>query len=141
MCFPGIPSAEPLPSTTAEWNWTAVGINDAGQIAVMKKGGVALILTPIITVALSSSENPSLLGQSVTFTATTNSIAGPPPDEEIITFTDSGTVLGTAPLQGGTATIAVSTLALGAHHISASYPGDINYAGRNSKVLSQIVKR
>ncbi len=122
-------------------NWTAAGINDAGQIAITKKGGVCLILTPIIAVALSSSQNPSLLGQSVTLTATTSSIAGPPPDGEIITFTDSGAVVGTAPLKAGTAAISVSDLAAGYHHISARYPGDANYAAKSSKVLVQVVKK
>jgi probable HAF family extracellular repeat protein len=122
-------------------NWKAVGINDAGQIVAAKKGGIALVLTPIMAVALSSSQNPSHLGQSVTFTATTSSIAGAPPDGETITFMDSTTMLGTAPLENGTATITISNLALGSHRIVASYPGDTNYAGRNSKVFTQIVKR
>jgi len=120
-------------------NWTAVGINDAGQIAINKNGGVALILTPIIAVAMSSSQNPSHFGQSVTLTATTSSITGPPPDGENITFMDSSTVLGTAPLVNGAATITVSSLMVGTHLISASYPGDTNYAGKNSKVLRQTV--
>lgn len=120
-------------------NWTAVGINDAGQIAINKKGGVVLILTPIIVVAVSSSQNPSHAGQSVTLTSTTGSIAGSPPDGETITFLDSSTVLGTAPLQNGTATISVSSIAIGPHPISARYPGDTNYAGANSKVMRQKV--
>jgi hypothetical protein len=58
---------------------------------------------------------------------------------ENITFMDSSTVLGTAPLQNGTATITLSTLTVGTHLISARYPGDTNYAGANSKVMRQKV--
>jgi probable HAF family extracellular repeat protein len=120
-------------------NWRAMGINDAGQIAINKKGGVALILTPINSVAASASQNPSHFGQSVTLAATTNSIAGSPPDGENITFMDSTTVLGTAPLVNGTATITLSSLAVGVHPITATYPGDTNYAAQTSKALRQKV--
>jgi hypothetical protein len=127
-------------SHNAQQNWTAVGVNNAGQIVVDKKGGNVLLLTPVITVALSSSQNPSQLGQTVNFTATASSIAGAPPDAENITFTDGTTVLGSTPLVGGTATFATSSLAAGTHSIFASYPGDVNYAPRQSKVWKQIVK-
>lgn len=121
-------------------NWAAVGINDAGQIAVEKAGGVALILTPIIGVAVSSSLSPSQVGQSVTFTATASSIAGAPPDSEIVTFKDSNTTLGTAPLVAGEASFSTTSLSAGAHHISDTYPGDTNYDSSVSKTFAQIVK-
>jgi len=121
-------------------NWTAVGINDAGQIAVNRTDGQLLILTPIIAIAVSSSQNPSQVGQLVTFTATTSSIAGPPPDGEIITFMDSNKILGTAPLVGGSATFSTASLSAGTHKITASYPGDINYGSSQSKVLKQVVQ-
>ena len=120
-------------------NWTAVGINDAGQIAINKKGGVAVLLTPIIKVAASSSQDPSHVGQSITLTATTGSIAGPPPDGETITFMDSTTVLGSAPLVNGSATITLSSLGAGVHPIKATYAGDTNYSAATSKVLQQKV--
>ncbi len=121
-------------------NWIAMGINDAGQIAVKKAGGVALILTPVIGVAVSSSLSPSQAGQLVTFTATASSIAGAPPDGEIITFKDSTTTLGTAPLVAGKASLSTTTLSVGTHHVSAAYPGDANYASSVSKTVPQIVK-
>jgi len=121
-------------------NWVPVGINDAGQIAINRTDGQLLVLTPIIGIAVSSSQNPSQVGQLVTFTATTNSIAGPPPDGEVITFMDSGTVLGTAALAGGSASYSTSSLSAGTHKITATYPGDINYAGSQSKVLKQVVQ-
>jgi probable HAF family extracellular repeat protein len=121
-------------------NWTAAAINDAGQIAINRKGGLALILTPIIKMAVASSQNPSQVGQSVTFTATASSIAGAPPDGEVITFLDSATVLGTAPLGGGTASFSTSGLTKGKHRITVSYPGDVNYASSVSKALKQVVE-
>ena len=122
-------------------NWTVIGINDAGQIVVNKKGGNVQVLTPIIAVGLTSSQNPSQLGQTVTFTATTSSIAGPPPDGEMVTFADSRTILGTAPLAGGVAQFSTSSLAAGNHHVSATYAGDANYASSKSNVIKQVVNR
>jgi probable HAF family extracellular repeat protein len=124
----------------ANQNWTAVGVNDAGQIVVNKKGGNVVLLTPVIAVAVASSQNPSHVGQTVQFTATASSIAGPPPDGENITFSDGTTVLGSAALVGGSATFATSSLTVGAHLIVATYPGDINYSARNSRSFKQVVK-
>ena len=126
-------------SNNTKMNWYAVGVNRAGQIVVNKKGGNAMLLTPIISVATASSQNPSHLDQSVTLTASTNSIAGAPPDGETITFMDSATVLGSAPLVNGSASITLSSLSLGVHLVTAKYPGDVNYAAANAKVLRQKV--
>jgi len=122
-------------------NWTVIGINDASQIVVDRKGGNLQLLTPLVAVSLTSSPNPSQLGQTVTFTATASSIAGPPPDGEIVTFRDSGTILGTVPLAGGVAQLSSSNLAAGTHRISAIYAGDINYASRKSNIIKQVVNR
>ncbi len=120
-------------------NWNAVGVNSAGQIILNKKGGKALLLTPVIAVAVASSQNPSQVGESVTFTAQASSVAGAPPDGEFITFSDSSTVLATVPLSGGAATFSTAGLSAGTHRISASYPGDVNYAASSSKVVKQVV--
>jgi len=127
-------------SKNKQQNWSAVGVNSAGQIVANKKGGNVLLLTPVIAVAVSSSQNPSEVGQLVTFTATAGSVAGPPPDGEIVTFTDSGTVLGASPLASGTAVFSTAGLSAGKHRISASYAGDVNYAQSNSKILKQVVQ-
>ena len=123
----------------ANQNWTAVGVNSAGQIVANKKGGNVVLITPVIAVALSSSQNPSQAGQTVTFSATASSIAGFAPDGETITFLDSTTVLGTAPLVNGSASIALSNLATGVHLVRAKYSGDVNYFAATSKVLRQKV--
>src|SRR6202042_2979839 len=43
-----------------------------------------------------------------------------------VTFTDGGTVIGTAPIVNGVATITVTTLPIGSDPITASTPGDAN---------------
>ena len=85
-----------------------------------------------------SSNNPSIFGSAVTFTATvTSSATGTPTGT--VTFNDGGTVLGTGTLSGGTATLATSALVGGAHSITAVYGGDTNFTSSTSPVLTQTV--
>jgi uncharacterized repeat protein (TIGR01451 family) len=87
---------------------------------------------------LTSSQNPSQVGQAVTFTATASSSGGTPTGT--ITFKDGAVVLGTATVAaGGIATFTTSTLALGSHSITASYAGTTNFAASNSATLVQTV--
>jgi large repetitive protein len=92
---------------------------------------------------LTSSANPSLFGQSVTFTATVTapSGGGVTPDGTV-NFLDGATVIGTGTLAGGVATFATATLAIGVHSITAVYTGDAanGIVGSTSAVLSQDVQ-
>jgi hypothetical protein len=95
---------------------------------------------------LSSSPNPSVYSQPVTFTATVTAdpaSAGLPPGS--VTFTDGYDVLGSASLQtvGGQqqASITVSDFDAGQHTIQASYGGAGDYAASTSEPLTQVVQR
>jgi large repetitive protein len=94
-------------------------------------------------VSLTSSVNPSLVGQSVTFTATVTAPngGGLAPDGSV-SFLDGTTTLSTVPLNGGVATYTTATLANGVHPITAVYTGDINreILGETSAVLNQDVQ-
>ncbi|MGO8753390.1 MAG: Ig-like domain-containing protein, partial [Thermoguttaceae bacterium] len=84
------------------------------------------------TTMLISSLNPAPLGQSVTFTATVAAVspgAGVPTGT--VTFVDGSTTLGTGALTSGVATFTTSTLSVGSHTITASYPGDTNFIASN----------
>jgi hypothetical protein len=93
---------------------------------------------------LTSSVNPSALGQNVTFTATVaiSGAGGAVTPDGTVTFMDGTTVLGTVALSGGTATYATSTLTLGVHPITAVYSGDtsIEVLGSTSAILNQDVQ-
>src|SRR5580698_8066701 len=94
------------------------------------------------TTSLTSSLNPSIYGQAVTFTAMVSSTAGAPPDGESVTFTQGKNVLGTSPLKHGTATYKISTLAAGGvDTIKAMYSGDSNFAVSTSVAVSQVVNK
>jgi hypothetical protein len=84
-----------------------------------------------------SSVNPSVVGQVVTFTATVlpSSATG------TVAFNDGVTVIGTGILSGGSASFSSSTLGLGTHSITATYSGDDNLNGGTSAALSQTVNK
>ena len=96
------------------------------------------LLSPTST-TLASSLNPSLVGQSVTFTATVSSTAGTLPNGENVTFKNGSAILGTAPLSAGVAALTTSLLPAGKFKITASYGGDANFAASTSSALQQVV--
>src|SRR6266403_5059319 len=88
--------------------------------------------------SVASSNNPSISGATVTFTATVISSATGAPTGTV-TFQDGAATLGTGMLSGGTATLSTSALAGGAHSITAVYAGDTNFASSTSPALMQTV--
>ena len=91
------------------------------------------------TTGLTSSVNPSTVGQSVTFTATVaNGSANVPTGT--VTFLNGTTTLGTGTLNSsGVATFATSALPAGTDEITASYGGDANNNASVSSALAQVV--
>ena len=91
------------------------------------------------SVQLTSSANPSLLGQPVTMTATITPASGTG-ETGTVTFAGPDGTLGTAPVDTtGAAALAVSTLAAGDTPVTATYSGDVNFAGSGSAPLTQSV--
>ncbi len=89
------------------------------------------------TTTLTSSQDPSSLGQSVTFTATvTPQSSGPV--HGYVTFYDGTTALHKVLLSGGVAKYTTSTLTSGSHTITATYNGSIDFIG-SSVSLTQTV--
>ena len=85
------------------------------------------------TTALSTSSGVAMTGSSVTLTTEVASTAGTPTGT--VTFLDGSTVLGTATVSStGTATLAVSTLPMGALNLSATYSGDANFLASTSAI-------
>ena len=91
------------------------------------------------TVALSSSVNPSHVGQLVTFTAAVSGSGAAPTGS--VTFVQGKTILGTVTLADGQASLTIAFAKSGIDCIVASYSGDQNYLGANSKPLSQVVRQ
>ncbi|HET6457517.1 MAG TPA: Ig-like domain repeat protein, partial [Nitrosopumilaceae archaeon] len=91
---------------------------------------------PFTTVV--SSVNPSVIGQSITFTATVTSPDGIPTGT--VTFFDGSTILGTGTLNGGVVMFSTSSLSPGSHHITASYSDNSNYEPSTNTALTQTVQ-
>ncbi len=86
---------------------------------------------------LTSSPNPSNLGQTVTFTAAVRSTSGTPTGS--VNFYDGSNLLGSAALAGGSASLASASLGAGSHSITATYQGSITFAPSTSAALNQVV--
>jgi Bacterial Ig-like domain (group 3)/Beta-propeller repeat len=95
----------------------------------------------VTTTTISSSPNPSIYGQAVTFTATVTSYVGAPSDGGTVTFTKGTKVLGTGTLSGGSASFTTSTLPVGTNYVKAVYGGDSNLLGSTSKAVGQVVNK
>jgi hypothetical protein len=97
--------------------------------------------TQSTTTTLSSSLDPSTVGQAVTYTATVNATAA----TGSVTFADAGTAISGCADQIvilGIATCSLSGYAApSSHSITATYSGDSNYTGSPSSTLNQVVSR
>jgi sugar lactone lactonase YvrE len=89
------------------------------------------------SLALTSSLNPSVMGQPVAFTATVSSNTA----TGTVQFLDGTTALGAATISGGSAALAVTSLTAGAHSITAVYSGDSNYASSTAAAMTQTISR
>lgn len=90
-------------------------------------------------IILSSSPNPSTVTQTVVLTAaiTANNTAI---SSGILTFFDSGTKLGSSPIDGnGSSTFSTNQLTTGPHSIYATFDGDAVSAPSQSNTVSQVV--
>jgi uncharacterized repeat protein (TIGR03803 family) len=130
--------------------YSGVALDGAGHVygttywgGVFPGTGVVFKVTPrsATTTTLSSSLNPSIYGQAVTFTAKVTSSLGAPPNGETVTFMKGTTTLATAALSGGSASFTSSTLPAGAYGIKAVYGGDANLANSTSSPVIQTVNK
>jgi hypothetical protein len=127
-----------LHSVVATYNGDAMHFTSTSAPALIQTvlEGTATVLT--------TTANPSAVGQNVTFTATvTISGGGGVTPDGTVSFMDGTTVLSTQTINaGGVAMFATSTLTAGVHQITAVYNGDAakQIQGSTSTVLNQDVQ-
>jgi hypothetical protein len=90
-------------------------------------------------VSLTSNMNPAYVNQSVTLSAVVGGTQSMPTGS--VTFKNGTSVLATVPLANGQASLTTAFTKAGSFSIIASYSGDQNYLGKNSKALKQVVKK
>jgi hypothetical protein len=113
--------------------------NRLSNYSVTIQPGVLTITSAVPTVSLASSLNPSVYGQSVTFSATVV-----PPGQGTptgtVSFLDGSTTLGSLTLVNEQASFSTTLLTAGSHSITAVYAPDTNlFTGATSSAVSQSV--
>ncbi|MGA7924484.1 MAG: Ig-like domain-containing protein [Candidatus Sulfotelmatobacter sp.] len=92
------------------------------------------------TATLASSLNPSIYGQTVTWTATVTTSGSIPPTGKV-NFEWDGDSIGTATLNAsGVTTLTKSNLNADPYPLTAVYAGDANNGPSTSAILNQVVK-
>jgi len=121
-----------------------VDCNDGTGIGVSPEYVQAVQKAPTST-TLTSSANPSVSGQPVTFSATVATAVVPSvavtPTGTVV-FKAGATTLGVAAIDGATgiATLTTAGLAVGGHSITAAYAGDDNFLGSAGGLLQTVSK-
>ncbi|MFY9224977.1 MAG: Ig-like domain repeat protein, partial [Blastocatellia bacterium] len=95
------------------------------------------------TTAVVSNANPSVFGQSVTFTATVSAVApGSGTATGMVQFIDGTTNLDSpVSLISGQAQLSISNLSVATHSITAMYLGDSNFNASTSTAINQVVNK
>jgi Bacterial Ig-like domain (group 3) len=97
--------------------------------------------TPVATTTmLASSANPSVSGQSVTFTVTVATAGKVKTPTGLVSILDGSTALWAGMLDAsGSASFNTAALGIGTHHLTANYGGDAALAGSASAAMAQAV--
>ena len=97
------------------------------------------VLQATNSTTLSTTNATPTVGESITLTATVTTTAGTQPTG-VVNFTDNGSPLGSASLNGsGVAALTTNLLTPGPHSIAANYNGDTDNASGNSSSLTETV--
>lgn len=152
VCSPSAPLA-PLATcdTSVDFAPTVTGDPVQGKVALNSDAGngpgliipwgTVLSIDPT-TLTLSTSVNPGLTGQTVTFVVKAVSAGSTPTGT--VTFTDvfnqTTTTLGKATLNNGATFLPVDGLLTGAHVITATYSGDDSNAAATSGHYTETIK-
>jgi large repetitive protein len=130
--------------TVGKHSITASFNGDTGHSASTSTPALTQDVLEATSTSLTSSANPSALGQSITFTATVvASAGGGVTPSGSITFFDGSTILGNVALNGSAkASFSTAALTAGAHAITASYGGDSSSSvlASTSAALAQSVQ-
>ncbi len=130
--------------TVGQHNITASYGGDAND-----SSGVSPIVTQVVTtqppnalttISLTSSQNPSNIGQILDLNATVTAVtSGQSVPTGSVTFMDGVTTIGSSALNSGTASLATSNLTIGTHQLTAVYSGSSSYSSSTAPILPQVI--
>ena len=126
---------------SAGGHWVkAVYSGDSNYATSISSGLTQTVNKKATTMTVSSSLNPSIVGEGVTYAAK----VGPAAATGTVKFEDGGIAISGCNAQtvkSGSATCAVANLTAGSHWVKAVYSGDSNYATSTSPGLTQTVNK
>ncbi len=129
----------PLELAAGNYNLTASYSGDANYGPSATTSPFSLIVAPgQLNLTLNASPTAATVGQSVSFTAKLNGFRSSHPPTGNVVLDDNGRIFAVIPIVSGMAIQSVP-LPLGVHSVTATYAGDLNYQGCNSKSLSVTV--
>jgi sugar lactone lactonase YvrE len=109
-----------------------------GRAAASASAPLTVVVKQNATLALVSNANPSPTLSAVTLTATVQN-AGQDTPGGVVSFMDGSTLLGTATLGNGAATLTVAQMSAMTHALTASYAGDATNFPAVSAGLSEVI--
>jgi ELWxxDGT repeat protein len=135
-----------LSATSGPHTITATYINIDGNFVGSSKSVTQAVAKDGTGMALVSSANPSVFGQTIAITGTITALsAGSGTPTGTVDFKEGATDLtpGGITLAGGRAIFRTSSLSLGKHTITATYGGDANFTGAsaNDSAAPQVVNQ
>jgi len=124
---------------TGSHTLTAAYSGDA-DFATGSSSALTETVNPVQSVTVSSSANPSVNGQTVTFTAhVAPATTGGATPTGTVTFTLDGVAQSPVTLRSGSGTLKVENLAAGQHTVTVAYSGDTKNPPGSSATFTQVV--
>jgi hypothetical protein len=108
---------------------------NATDYAVVTKSVAITVNKSASTITVVSSASSAPYATALTLTATVSSGSS----GATVTFLNGTATLGTATISGTTASLAVSSLVVGSHSITASWPGNANRTAATSAAITQTI--
>jgi large repetitive protein len=117
---------------------TATYSGDSANASGTSNPIVETIQQAASAVTLISSKNPALVGDIVSYSVATTGTGGQPGGN--VTIKDGTSAIGTITLDAnGLGSLALSSLAVGTHNLTAVYAGDPYHSGSQSSPLSEVI--
>ena len=145
-------ATRPVSSGRASLTTTTLGVGDhpvtaaysgnstyAASSSAVVTQTVSTAGTTASTTSLSSSANPSTVGQPVTLVATVGGAGRTPTGT--VSFRDGDATVSVRPLSGGRASLVTSSLTAGPHTLTAAYSGDPTFGASTSTPVTQTVSQ
>jgi hypothetical protein len=116
---------------------TTDGASASNAVSVQVNAATAPLQATAVT--LTANPTTAVSGQTIILSANVAPTSGTSKPTGTVTFQDGTTAIGSSPLTAGTGTLAISTLSVGPHSLSAAYSGDASNSPSASKAVSVTI--